>query len=75
MKNQTLSRIERAPDASYGEFFRVIYRTDASDYCRENAPASVQSYDEAVVWAEKQFRNVADRAARESITGFVIELW
>ena len=56
---------------------RVIYMTrSGEDYCRENAPHHLdRTHETACAWARGQFDLIADRAAREHVTGFRIEWW
>lgn len=58
-----------------GDKAQVIYTTDLQDYCRETAPADVQTYAGAVAWARQNFTNTADRNARDAVTGFRVEWW
>ena len=69
------SQVETAKKYNTGARFRAIYKTETNDYCRENAPASIQDYPSAVEWAHAYFNRVADALARDHVIGFAIEYW
>lgn len=55
---------------------QIIYKTATGlDYCRETAPITLRTHDDAATWARTYFRNVADDHARAAVHGFRIEWW
>lgn len=76
----TLTNITRATyqrdRARPDEKLHVIYSTAESlDYCREDAPASVATYAQAIDWAQRHFDRIADGTARRAVTAFSVEWW
>ena len=57
------------------EKFRVIYKTKDADFCREDTPRHIHSYEEAVDWAHEHFKRVSNHHANKHVIGFVIEYW
>lgn len=56
------------------ERFHVFYKTAAGDYCREDAPRHICTYDAAVLWAETHFALIADSNAHRAVDLFAIEI-
>ena len=55
------------------ERYRAIYQCESGDYCREDAPFTIDNEDDAQAWAQALQERYAAR--NPMVTGFRLELW
>ena len=62
-------------DGGHNERWHAIYKTATGlDYCREDAPASVVTKEQAGAWAQSSFDTAAP-SAKASIASVKLECW
>lgn len=72
MKDMTRDTERARLDARSGQFHAIYKTHDGLDYCREDAPAYIETYADAVQWAARQ---PMDCHASAAVAGFEIERW
>jgi hypothetical protein len=76
LENRTEAWRSPVMEAATKGRWHAIYRTaDNIDFCREDAPSIVTTYEQAVLWAHRLFAVAANRLARDRVRSFVIDRW
>jgi hypothetical protein len=66
--------VRAAHRALHGQW-HAIFQTGCLDYCREDAPASIDSVEDAKQWAVNLFATMAGDAARREVDSYRLERW